>query len=149
MTGSQKRAYVMVDNKLALNAGWDVDLLADELSALIAELVPLISIPGFTIAEVDGLIDGQAQEDGAIRTMIVSRITKPSTASPSRAICGGWVRGDCSAGMPWTLGRRSAAAGEKGPRWCSLIRPTMCRSTVMSQGSARSSTASSPWPPAR
>ena len=32
----QKRAYVLADNKLALNAGWDEDLLALELQALTA-----------------------------------------------------------------------------------------------------------------
>ena len=31
MTDAQKRAYVIADNKLALNAGWDEDLLAEEL----------------------------------------------------------------------------------------------------------------------
>ena len=32
---AQRRAYVLADNKLALNAGWDRDLLAIELEALI------------------------------------------------------------------------------------------------------------------
>jgi hypothetical protein len=31
-TEAQKRAYVLADNKLALNAGWDEDLLRVELS---------------------------------------------------------------------------------------------------------------------
>jgi ParB-like chromosome segregation protein Spo0J len=31
MTEAQKRAYVIADNKLALNAGWDEDLLSNEL----------------------------------------------------------------------------------------------------------------------
>ena len=34
MTPQQKRAYVIADNKLALNAGWDEELLAEELKAL-------------------------------------------------------------------------------------------------------------------
>ena len=33
-TEAQKRAYVIADNKLALNAGWDEELLAAELEAL-------------------------------------------------------------------------------------------------------------------
>jgi ParB-like chromosome segregation protein Spo0J len=33
MTPEQKRAYVLADNKLALNAGWDEELLAEELQA--------------------------------------------------------------------------------------------------------------------
>jgi ParB-like chromosome segregation protein Spo0J len=32
MTKQQKRAYVLADNKLALNAGWDEDLLAKNYS---------------------------------------------------------------------------------------------------------------------
>jgi hypothetical protein len=34
LTEVQKRAYILSDNKLALNAGWDDDLLALELSQL-------------------------------------------------------------------------------------------------------------------
>ena len=33
---AQKRAYILADNKLALNAGWDEDMLAVELSDLTA-----------------------------------------------------------------------------------------------------------------
>ena len=34
LSDQQKRAYVIADNKIALNSGWDKDLLAMELSAL-------------------------------------------------------------------------------------------------------------------
>ncbi|EAQ35370.1 hypothetical protein NB311A_13676, partial [Nitrobacter sp. Nb-311A] len=34
MTAAEKRAYVIADNKLALNAGWDEEILAEELKAL-------------------------------------------------------------------------------------------------------------------
>lgn len=34
LTEAQKKAYVIADNQLALNAGWDNDILADELRAL-------------------------------------------------------------------------------------------------------------------
>jgi hypothetical protein len=34
MTAAEKRAYVLADNKLALNAGWDEELLALELKEL-------------------------------------------------------------------------------------------------------------------
>ena len=33
MTAAQKRAYVLADNKLALNAGWDEEMLADRAAA--------------------------------------------------------------------------------------------------------------------
>src|SRR5258707_15872736 len=35
LNGAQRRAYVLADNKLALNAGWDRELLAIELQGLI------------------------------------------------------------------------------------------------------------------
>jgi hypothetical protein len=34
LTDDQWRAYVIADNRLALNAGWDMDILAEELAAL-------------------------------------------------------------------------------------------------------------------
>ena len=35
LTAEQKRAYVIADNKLALNAGWDEEILAIELKGLL------------------------------------------------------------------------------------------------------------------
>jgi DNA modification methylase len=61
MTEAEKRAYVIADNKLALNAGWDEELLAAELGALYAlDLDFDVEITGFSIAEADALIDGLA-----------------------------------------------------------------------------------------
>src|SRR5450755_126779 len=34
LTDAQKRAYIIADNQLALNAGWDDDLLRSEIAAL-------------------------------------------------------------------------------------------------------------------
>jgi ParB-like chromosome segregation protein Spo0J len=36
MTAEEKRAYILADNKLALNAGWDEEILAEELNVLLA-----------------------------------------------------------------------------------------------------------------
>jgi ParB-like chromosome segregation protein Spo0J len=36
-TDAQKRAYVIADNQLALNAGWDLELLGLELGDLLAD----------------------------------------------------------------------------------------------------------------
>ncbi len=64
MTADQKRAYVLADNKLALNAGWDEELLALELQGLMEiDLDFDIGITGFSIAEIDGLMDGLSPED--------------------------------------------------------------------------------------
>lgn len=64
MTPEQKRAYVLLDNKLALNAGWDEDLLAEELGALHSlDLDFDVGVIGFTIAETDNLIEMQSLEE--------------------------------------------------------------------------------------
>ena len=50
MTPAEKRAYVLADNKLALNAGWDEELLALELKELMEADIDLdIGITGFPI----------------------------------------------------------------------------------------------------
>ena len=37
LTEAQKRAYVIADNNLAMNSGWDEDILASELTALLTD----------------------------------------------------------------------------------------------------------------
>lgn len=54
LTEVQKRAYVIADNKLALNAGWDEDLLREELEFLSAENFDL-SLTGFNFTEIEDL----------------------------------------------------------------------------------------------
>jgi DNA modification methylase len=66
MTPAQKKAYVLADNKLALNAGWDDELVALELQELllIDERFD-ITVTGFSIAEADILIEGLKVEEPA------------------------------------------------------------------------------------
>ena len=52
MTESQKKAYIIADNKLALNAGWDNDLLKLEIGDLQEENFN-IDILGFDISELN------------------------------------------------------------------------------------------------
>jgi DNA modification methylase len=64
MTPAQKRAYVLADNKLALNAGWDDEILAVELQELLACDIEFdIDITGFSVTEIDGLIEGLKPEE--------------------------------------------------------------------------------------
>jgi DNA modification methylase len=56
LDASQRRAYVLADNKLALNAGWDQELLAIELQGLIAVDFD-IEITGFSLTEIDVVLD--------------------------------------------------------------------------------------------
>lgn len=55
LTKTQKRALVIADNKLALNAGWDLGLLKGELVDLQTAGFDL-SITGFTVDEITGFI---------------------------------------------------------------------------------------------
>lgn len=52
---AQKRAYIIADNKLSLNAGWDEELLAIEISDLKNEAFDL-SLLGFDDKELDKLL---------------------------------------------------------------------------------------------
>ena len=54
-TEAQKRAYVIADNKLALNAGWDSDALRIELSEL-QGLDFDLGLTGFDPSEIEGLL---------------------------------------------------------------------------------------------
>jgi hypothetical protein len=51
LTDAQRRAYVIADNKLALNAGWDFDLLKTEFDELKEEEFDL-SLTGFSEIEM-------------------------------------------------------------------------------------------------
>ena len=66
LTETQKRALVIADNKLALNAGWDNEMLALELEELKLEGYDL-KLTGFGEDEIDALsptvIDGLVDED--------------------------------------------------------------------------------------
>lgn len=55
-TESQKRAYVLADNKLAENAGWDTDLLKIELAELKDEGFEL-ELTGFDLGEINDILD--------------------------------------------------------------------------------------------
>jgi len=63
LTPTQRRALMLADNKLAMNAGWDDELLGAELSALQEEGVDLELI-GWTEDEIDALIaDNDADKE--------------------------------------------------------------------------------------
>ena len=66
LSEAQRRAYVIADNKLALNAGWDEDLLKLELSAL-DQIGFDLSVVGFDADEIELLLDEDSiDEDGLI-----------------------------------------------------------------------------------
>ncbi|MFZ1663172.1 MAG: DNA methyltransferase [Paracoccaceae bacterium] len=56
LSAAERRAYILADNKLAQNAGWDADLLAIELQGLI-EIGFDLELTGFSLAEIDFNLD--------------------------------------------------------------------------------------------
>lgn len=67
MTDTQKRAYIIADNKLALNAGWDDEMLRVEFAEL-EDMCFDLELTGFSLDEIDDLQieeieDGLTDED--------------------------------------------------------------------------------------
>lgn len=74
MTESQKRAYVIADNQLAMNAGWDTTLLSLELADLKEQGFEM-DVLGFDPKELDNLlepeqVDGLTDEDAVPETPV-------------------------------------------------------------------------------
>jgi ParB-like chromosome segregation protein Spo0J len=57
LSEAQKRAYIIADNKLALNAGWDDEMLALELRDLQGMDFDL-TLTGFEVEDIEKLLDG-------------------------------------------------------------------------------------------
>ncbi len=64
LSDAERRAYVLADNKLALNAGWDRDILAIELQGLV-DLEFDVELTGFSLAEIDFVLDEAGEADPA------------------------------------------------------------------------------------
>jgi ParB-like nuclease domain len=56
LNATQRRAYLLADNQLALNAGWDRELLAIELQGLI-DIDFDVELTGFSPTEIDLVLD--------------------------------------------------------------------------------------------
>jgi ParB-like chromosome segregation protein Spo0J len=69
LSPTQKRAYVIADNRLSLDAGWDEEMLALELTELCESGYDL-ALTGFEDAEIEAMmaehIDGETGEDQAL-----------------------------------------------------------------------------------
>ncbi len=97
LSESEKRAYILADNRLAEKAGWDREILAIELQHLMEIEVDFdVSVTGFEMAEIDVLIDGleakPAKVDPADEVPAVEgpAITRPGDLwqiGPHRLIC--------------------------------------------------------------
>lgn len=112
LTDDEKRAYVLADNKLALNGGWDESMLAEELKALGAAQFDT-SVIGFTAKELAKLLGEEKAAD-------VDDVPAPETVTdPISKLGDVWKLGDhvlicgdsCADDAPAKLvGKQKAAA---------------------------------------
>lgn len=98
LTEAQKRAYVIADNKLAMNAGWDDELLALEMRAL-ESLNFDLALTGFDSGEIDAMLAdmGDAEGQGSKDAESVPEIQPEPISKP---------------GDVWVLGRHRVMCGD-------------------------------------
>jgi DNA modification methylase len=99
LSEAERRAYVLADNKLALNAGWDREILAIELQGLI-DLDFEVTLTGFSLAEIDFSLDDASDSDPEGRDDPDDALPPASGVATSR-------RGDV-----WLLGRHRLICGD-------------------------------------
>jgi DNA modification methylase len=63
LTDTQRKAYIIADNRLALNAGWDTEMLTIELNDLLEDNFAL-DILGFDADELKALLDPVTPTEG-------------------------------------------------------------------------------------
>ena len=100
LSPAEKRAYVLADNRLAENAGWDREILAIELQALI-DFDFEVDLIGFELAEIDLILD----EDRARRSQAepdAADVVPPVSAGPPIT----------QAGDVWQLGAHQLICGD-------------------------------------
>lgn len=94
LTEAQKKAYILADNRMALDAGWDEDLLRVELEAL-EEMGYDLGLTGFDDKELAALFPAEeAKEDDFD---VDAELQKPTFTK---------------AGDVWTLGRHRLVCGD-------------------------------------
>lgn len=94
-TEAQKRAYVIADNKLALNAGWDNEMLAVEFGEL-KDLNFDLSLTGFGEDEIGALFPDEVKQGFTDEDAVPETPEQPVT-----------VEGDV-----WVLGRHRLMCGD-------------------------------------
>jgi hypothetical protein len=92
LSETQRRAYIIADNKLALNAGWDEKLLARELRDLADGGLDL-ALVGFSDDELEAICRIPTDENDEIsrRKSQMSRRTRlPGLATCGQSVVTGW-----------------------------------------------------------
>jgi len=147
LSEAQKRAYILADNKLAENAGWDEELLAIELQFLTdIDLEFDVTVTGFEMGEIDILLD--ASSDGEAEPEFVP---EPVAGRPVSRLGDLWLLARIAFIAAMRLKPRLIRRCWPAPRriWFLLTRLTMFRSTAMSAARARPSTMNLRWLRAR
>jgi ParB-like chromosome segregation protein Spo0J len=86
LTDAQRKAYIIADNRLALDAGWDNDMLKVELQDLEADGFDL-SLTGFDVEEMAVLFDepnflpGTEGDQGKLDELAPKMVTCPHCAA--------------------------------------------------------------------
>jgi DNA modification methylase len=88
LTETQKRAYILADNQVALNAAWDDELLRLELAALQAEDFNL-NLVGFEDEQLARLLTAQDAAEGLIDEDAVPELSETPVSGPGDL----WVLG--------------------------------------------------------
>jgi len=96
LTEAQKRAYILADNRLALNAGWDADMLSVELAELQGADFD-VSLLGFDDKELDKLLGADAEDVKDDDFDVAAELEKPAVTKP---------------GDLWLLGRHRLVCGD-------------------------------------
>lgn len=99
LSPTERRAYVLADNKLALSAGWDRDILAIELQALV-DLEFDVELTGFSLAEIDLVLDEAGEADPGCSDNTEDQVEFVTGRAVSR-------QGDL-----WQLGRHRLLCGD-------------------------------------
>ncbi len=99
LTPEERRAYVLADNKLAQNAGWDLEILGRELQGLIDRDFD-VSLTGFSLAEIDLTLDHARQS-------LADEVTKPEDEVPAPSDIAVTQMGDV-----WQLGKHRLICGD-------------------------------------
>ena len=91
LSPAQIRAYVIADNRLAEDAGWDEQILKIELQNLILDVEIDVALTGFEVAEIDLLLDDETHPDDelpALTQEIVSQSGDLWQLDQHRILCG-------------------------------------------------------------
>jgi DNA modification methylase len=87
LSEAQKRALRIADNKIALGAGWDLDVLKVELAELGSlDLGFNLSVTGFSTGELDIILNGGADPD--------DEVIPAGPASPQTRVGDIWILGE-------------------------------------------------------